>query len=151
MSEDYLEFKMKPIHWILPFIIAVPTGLFSLSLFITMFATGESVHGLTAFAVLLLCGANIYAGIRNKNNAIVLITKHALHVGPQTFQLEEIKHIELNDPQKIILWLASGTSEYSKTLKVDGIIPEQQEPFRTAMHDINDKIKERVKTNDTRK
>jgi len=151
MSEDYLEFKMKPIHWILPFILAIPTGLFSLSLFITMFATGEAVHGMTAMAVLMLCGANLYAGFRNKNNATVLITKHALHVGTQTFQLEDIKHIEHNDPQKIILWLASGTSEYSKTLKVDGIIPEHQEPFRTAMHNINEKTKERVKTNDTGK
>jgi len=151
MSDDCLVFKMKPIYWILPMILAVPTGLFSLSLFITMFATGETVHGMTAVAVLFLCGVNLYAGIRNRNNAIVIITKQALYIGPQTIQLEDIKHIELNDPQKIILWLSSGTSEYRKILKVDGIIPEEQEPLRTAMQKVNDKIKESMKTNGTGK
>ncbi|MBD3314960.1 MAG: hypothetical protein GF344_04180 [Chitinivibrionales bacterium] len=100
MSEDCLEFRMKPAYWLMPFIIALCTGLFSLSLFITMFSTREAIHGMTALAVLFMCGANIYAGIRKRNNASVLITQHALHIGTQTFQRQDIKQIEPNDPQK---------------------------------------------------
>jgi hypothetical protein len=65
-----------------------------------MIATEVLVHGMTALAVLFLCGANIYAGIRNKNNATVLITKQALNLGAQTIMLETIKYIQIEMPSK---------------------------------------------------
>lgn len=141
MSEC-IEFRMNSNLWKLPLLLAVPFGLLSYSCIGMMFMTWEIKHGMIAFAFIFSFCAYIVSSFIKKRNSTILITRYALHYGTQSFFFDDIKEIQLTDPNKIILRIDGGAMEYQTPIKLSDISYGQREDFLKILRKISEKLGE---------
>jgi hypothetical protein len=142
MSEERLEFKVKPFYLHCSSITILLFAIWSVTQLTWLLQTKHNIYLLTLISGLFATFASIVAALRYRKNPALIITRTSVSVMYTCFSIENIVHIELYHPTKIVFWIKSETSEYKKKLNLNFIRNEEHQRVRSELQSLKDKIRE---------
>ncbi|MDG5813521.1 hypothetical protein QA601_00375 [Chitinispirillales bacterium ANBcel5] len=118
MSEEWLEFKVKPFYVISTDLTVFLFAIWSVMQLTRLVQTGHDINLLTLVSGLFATVASVIATLRYRKHPALTITPTSVSVIASRFPIEEIDYIELDHPKKIVFWIKDGEYEYKKKLNL---------------------------------
>src|SRR5690554_3181529 len=142
MSEERLEFKVKSFYLYCANLTVLFFVIWSVMQLLWYIQSNHDIYLLTLISGIFVTFASIVAALRYRKNPALIITPTSVSVMYTCFSIENIVHIELYHPTKIVFWIKSETSEYKKKLKLKFIRKEEHQRVRSELQSLKDKIRE---------
>ncbi len=141
MSEERLEFKVKPFYLHCSSITILLFAIWSVTQLTWLLQTKHNIYLLTLISGLFATFASIIAALRYRKNPALTITPTSVSVMSSYFPVEDIVHIELDYPNKIVFQIKNGASEYRKKLKLNFICKHEHQRVRSELQSLMEKIR----------
>jgi len=141
MSEEWLEFKVKPFYLHCSNITALLFAIWSVTQLMWLLQTKHNIYQLTLVSGLFATFASIVAALRYRKNPALTITRLSVSVMSNSFLIEDIVHIELDHLNRIVFWIKDGVSEHKKKLMLNFIRKEEHQRVRSELQSLLEKIR----------